>query len=84
MSTIKPKAAFPLSLSGVTLRIEKVREEAGRDVERLAALSAELERELREEFPDEPLLALYAKAILADFCLLASHGVFPDPYVEEL
>jgi hypothetical protein len=78
----KTEAAF--RLSGVTGRIERVRENAGRDVDKLAALSAELERELREEFPGEPLIAYYAKTILADFCSLARHGIFPEPFREEL
>ncbi|WP_043429629.1 hypothetical protein [Cystobacter fuscus] len=82
--TASEKTAAAFGLSNVTLRIEKVREEAGQDVEKLAALSAELERALREEFPDEPLIAHYAKTILANFCLLARNGLFPEIFREEL
>ncbi|EPX62480.1 hypothetical protein D187_008668 [Cystobacter fuscus DSM 2262] len=39
---------------------------------------------MREEFPDEPLIAHYAKTILANFCLLARNGLFPEIFREEL
>ena len=73
---------FPLTYEGVTLRIERLREEAGRDAQKLAALSAELDRELRENAPDWPERASYARGVLENYQLLADHGFFPEPHVE--
>jgi hypothetical protein len=74
---------FPLTLGGVTLRIERLRGEAGRDAEKLAALSAELLRELREKVPEDPLLASYARVILDNYRCMAEHGIFPEVHRED-
>ena len=74
--------SFPLTFGGVTLRIERLRREAGRDAEKLAALAAELDRELRAEAPNEPDLASYARGILDNYQCMADHGLFPEPHVE--
>lgn len=76
-------SGFPITLEGVTLRIEQLRREAGRDAERLAALSLELERELCERAPDDPLLARYAREILGNYRLMAHYGIFPEVFGDE-
>ena len=80
---MKPPPPFALTLEGVTLRIERIRAEAGRDGARLAAPTQELERELREALPDEPFLADLAREVLESYCRLARHGFFPEVHHED-
>ena len=75
---MSPPPPFPLTLEGVTLRIERIRADAGRDGARLAALARELELQLREALPEEPFLADLAREVLGSYCRLARHGFFPE------
>lgn len=69
--------SFPLTLEGVTQRIERLRGEAGKDVAKLATLAQELESYLREAVPEDSFLADYTRKVLEGYGLLARYGIFP-------
>ena len=72
---------FPLTLEGVTLKIERLRADAGRDAAKLTALSLEFERHLR--VPRAPLLADYAQKVLDGYRNMARYDLFPEVFEEE-
>lgn len=74
---------FPLTLEGVTFKIERLRADAGRDASKLTALSLEFERHLRAAAPHDPLLADYAQKVLDGYCNMARHDLFPEVFEEE-
>ena len=74
---------FPLTLQGVTLKIERLRADAGHDAAKLTALSLEFERHLRAAAPHDLLLADYAQKVLDGYCNMARHGLFPEVFEEE-
>lgn len=70
--------AFPLTVDGVLLQIERLRGEAGRDRAKLATLAQEMERHLRAAAPEDPFLAAMAHKVLDGYLTLAQHGFFPE------